>query len=427
MSTLFASPSLLAQSAIAENLEPNDSMSTATPLPCGNQGEGNLGGGGGDRDWWAVTLSQAADLSAWTTSRGATLGFGGTSVDDTVLTLYDTDGVTVIAQNDNNQERPFAQRGFFSTLRAGSLAPGTYFLEVTGWSLLGEGDYGLDVDCTSPPLGFCGPSAAGPAEVEPNDVHTDGGVATIPGCELVTGSITVANDEDYWGFTLTGPTRLVIDARADSGSGTPIFDSQLWLYGSDGVTELAFDDDSGFQFLARIQVDLGAGDYFVRVRSFHVLTGDYELAIDRAPLPSGIPVLADVIVDTSSAGCLGTLSQPMTIVARRNEWPKLGSRFVFDIAGAVTPPVVLYSNIPQIPIDLAVIGAPGCVFALQPLGSLPATPTVLGEYQFALSISTDPNQIGVNFFCQTAAIDLGANALGVTLSDRIVMSIGADG
>ena len=117
----------------------------------------------------------------------------------------------------------------------------------------------------------------------------------------------------------------------------------------------------------------------------------------------------------------------MTIVPRRNEWPRIGSWFEFDIAGSVSTPVVLFSNVPQAPIDLGLIGAPGCILSLQPLGSVAANPTVPGEYEFAFGISSDPGQIGATFFCQAAAIDLGSNALGVTLSDRLVMWVGADG
>ena len=87
--------------------------------------------------------------------------------------------------------------------------------------------------------------------------------------------IDPGTDEDYFSFTLSAQTALVID---DGNNGVPL-DSQGWLYDSAG-TRLATDDDSGpVNDAFRIARTLNAGTYYVRVGSYQSNTGAYILRL----------------------------------------------------------------------------------------------------------------------------------------------------
>ena len=87
-----------------------------------------------------------------------------------------------------------------------------------------------------------------------------------------SGTIDPGTDDDYFSFTLSTQTTVIID-DADTA-----IDSQGWLYDSGG-TRLADNDDGGPGNAFRIERTLSAGTYYVRVRSFGTETGDYILRV----------------------------------------------------------------------------------------------------------------------------------------------------
>ena len=86
-----------------------------------------------------------------------------------------------------------------------------------------------------------------------------------------SGRIDPGTDEDYFSFTLSARTALVID------DGNNDVDSQGSLYDSGG-TRLA-DDDSGPVYAFLIAQTLNAGTYCVRVGSYQTATGGYLLRL----------------------------------------------------------------------------------------------------------------------------------------------------
>ncbi len=411
--------------------EPNGDAGTASPMVCGDQAYGNLDASGGDVDWWSFTLSATSDVSVWVTSRGAVdTVLGGTSADDTILTLYDTDGSTVLDTNDDHTARPFAQRGFFSKVAAFSLDPGTYYIEVEGWSLGVVGDYGLDLRCVASggPLVFCPTIGPGATETEPNDTSTDAGVLPGPCCDEVFGSIGAPLDRDLWQLGLTSDSRVVWSVFDDTTGGAPLSDTQIFVYESDGSTLIASDDDSGPGLFSHLELDLPAGIYFVEVRAFSTLVGDYRMATDCAVIPNGIALLADFQTVGDSSGCPGSGGVPMTVVTRRNEWPTIGTTYSVDIAGVAdgASPVVLFGFFSSGPLDLGILGAPGCIFDITPVASLATVPTQPNEAEFSLPIPEDPGIVGVPGRIQALALDFGANDLNVTASDLATLTFGND-
>ena len=87
-----------------------------------------------------------------------------------------------------------------------------------------------------------------------------------------SGRIDPGTDEDYFSFTLSARTALVID------DGNNDVDSQGSLYDSGG-TRLADDDDSGPVYAFLIAQTLNAGTYCVRVGSYQTATGGYLLRL----------------------------------------------------------------------------------------------------------------------------------------------------
>ena len=87
-----------------------------------------------------------------------------------------------------------------------------------------------------------------------------------------SGTIDPGTDDDYFSFTLSTQTTVIID-DADTA-----IDSQGWLYDSGGM-RVTDNDDGGPGNAFRIERTLSAGTYYVRVRSFGTATGDYILRV----------------------------------------------------------------------------------------------------------------------------------------------------
>ncbi len=85
------------------------------------------------------------------------------------------------------------------------------------------------------------------------------------------GRIDPGSDEDYFSFTLSAQTALVIETDAH-------IDSEGWLYNSGG-TQLAADANSGYDDAFQIVRTLSAGTYYVRVGSLGSDTGQYLLRL----------------------------------------------------------------------------------------------------------------------------------------------------
>ena len=88
-----------------------------------------------------------------------------------------------------------------------------------------------------------------------------------------SGFIIPGTDDDYFRFTLSAQTFVVIETMNTWTEG--------WLYSSDG-TQLAYNDDGGFVDNFRIAQTLNAGTYYVRVGGDgDALAGFYRLRLFR--------------------------------------------------------------------------------------------------------------------------------------------------
>jgi cysteine-rich repeat protein len=273
----------------------------------------------GDADWFRVQLAATSDLKLETFD-GA--GPGSCAGIDTVVTLYASNGTTVLVSRD--QGGP-GNCGAIDPSRANDaaarhLAAGTYFVKVEDYLNDGailayrllvtraavcgngvvegaeecDGSAGCTATCDRAAVcgdGFVdspegcddgnvvsgdGCSAACAPEItleaEPNDTPPAASGPLLP-FALVKGAISPGTDVDFWKITLTEQSDLLIETFDASGAGTCVgIDTVITLYGANGVTVLATRDTGSVGLCARLdpKVDVGVrqlvpGTYYVKV------------------------------------------------------------------------------------------------------------------------------------------------------------------
>ncbi len=127
----------------AAEVEPNNDYMTATPLVLDDDMSAAINVGG-DLDFFSFEATAGLVVN-FETRPG--------DVDDTRMYLYDVDGTTQLAYNDDGGQ------GAYSALTYEFPADGTYFIEITGYSTTHEGTYiltaGEDLPCPAPENNTC--------------------------------------------------------------------------------------------------------------------------------------------------------------------------------------------------------------------------------------------------------------------------------
>ena len=147
-----------------------------------------------------------------------------------------------------------------TTVTSSLCAQGSFILGVDDWTFWGGV---VNVD---------GPwSGVTVTEVEPNDDHLSANMLAVG--DDFSGVIAVGGTErDYAAFTVAANDSIVAEL-VDIGG---MWDSKLWLYDTDGVTRLAFNDDGGHLYLSKISYTFStAGTYYLAV-------GPYDSSNDGA-------------------------------------------------------------------------------------------------------------------------------------------------
>lgn len=120
----------------ADEAEPNDDYTTANVLTVGDDMNAAIDPAG-DVDFFSIDVTYDG-LMAFQTHPG--------DVGDTKLYLYDVDGVTQLAYNDDG-----GGQGYYSLIEYTFPVPGTYFVKVTGYSGTTQGTYILTATEEDPP------------------------------------------------------------------------------------------------------------------------------------------------------------------------------------------------------------------------------------------------------------------------------------
>jgi hypothetical protein len=255
-----------------DGYEPNNDPSSAGQILLNSSQLHSIGEGGMDVDWSYFTLSSAQNvlIETWGTSG------------DTRIWLYEEHGsdFSLIDADDDTGE------GLFSRLAMTDLPAGTYFIDVE--------EYYNDEEIASYYLNLSTFSMVD--SFEPNDDYLHATQITA-GQEQVHSIGDGGQDEDWFQFELQAESDIHIETSGYSG------DTQLFLYGSDGTSEIEWDDDSGNGYFSLLNVSgLAPGDYYFKVIAYEGYSG-------QEPIPQYTVVLSvEPSAPTGAPGTIGMLN-----------------------------------------------------------------------------------------------------------------------
>jgi len=119
------------------------------------------------------------------------------------------------------------------------------------------------------------------SETEPNDDYSTANTLTVNGADF-TAQIQPSGDVDWFKVSLTGGVNYTIKTKsASTGSDA---DTKIFLYDTDHITQLAFNDDySGtFSQVSFACPPAGTGTYYINVIGFNtVLEGTYAIVVTQ--------------------------------------------------------------------------------------------------------------------------------------------------
>lgn len=153
----------------------------------------------------------------------------------------------------------------------------SYQLQIESYAVTcGDGIVEGNEECDPPDGGLCGPNCTFVlTEVETND----GAAQANPWVSPFFGAIYPEFDEDWVSITVPGPSSTLTAEVADVGNDDCPFlviDSEVEIFGTNGVSSLAFNDDGPLDYCSITSASgLAAGTYFVRVRA------SQQFAIDQ--------------------------------------------------------------------------------------------------------------------------------------------------
>ncbi len=234
---------------------------TATRILADSVTPGNLETAG-DKDWFFFEASPGANVTL-TTSLG--------SLADTVLRLYDSDGVTELAFNDD-----YAGSGLASRIDYTLAAQGAYYVSVEDYGNNDLGTYSLTL-----------------THLDDHGDDTSSG-SLIGAHSLTAGNLEVGGDVDSFYFYALGGTQIT----ATTTLGT-LGDSVLRMYDAFG-NQIAFDDDGGPGLASQIAYTIPNDSYYyVTVEDYGVPNpGSYSLSLEHVDdhsdsWPSASPLAAN--------------------------------------------------------------------------------------------------------------------------------------
>lgn len=251
---------LRAPAATVTETEPNNTAAEATPVALGDVATGTIDPPD-DIDYFAITLTAGTvlDLDVDANQVGSPL--------DPVIGLFDTDGVTLLASNDDFD-------GLDSRLTYSIPADGQYYVAIIDYGGSGGPNYTYS-------LSF---GTLEPDEIEPND--TPGDATVIALAQQATAVVSPATDVDYFALDLPGSGQLDVELLLT----TTYFYGTATVYDVDGTTVLASGDISSFPAV-RVYV-AAAGRYYVAIRDGAGAGGTgglYLLTVRLRPTGPGDP------------------------------------------------------------------------------------------------------------------------------------------
>jgi len=285
------------------------SAGTAGRLMVGAFAKGELNDGGGDRDWFAVSLN--AGSYYWFSLDGAKEGGGtlGNGYSNTQFRLLDGKGNVAATA-------PYSYDGTAGVIAFKAAVAGTYFVEVGAAGATGT---------------YTVRAQLGKVDDYGNDrAHA----ATIPTSVPVAGQIELKNDIDVFKFTAVAGMTYAVELTVDKAPN--YFGSYADVGISDGTSSYypVRTIQEGKKTIQLFEASK-AGDYYVSVAStvYNGFTGGYTLAANAVGID-------DFAASTSTTGRIshGMPLQGVIGVRDDRDWIKVhldaGRTYVFDLQGA---------------------------------------------------------------------------------------------
>ena len=212
-----------------------------------------------DVDWFAVDMDPARSYRI--DLEGAPTGAG--SLSDPYLYVFDANG-NQLDWNDDGGE------GFNSGLTFQPPTAGTYYIGAGAFAA-NTGTYRLSVsEFVAPPDDY------------PADMSTTG-VAPVGGS--VTGSIEVADDEDWFAVQLSADLMYTIDLEGAPTGGGDLSDPYLHIY-DDAGNEIDWNDDGGEGLNSSLTISPPySGTFYIGAAAFSTNVGSYTLSVAEFVAP----------------------------------------------------------------------------------------------------------------------------------------------
>jgi len=312
--------------AIADEYESDDTSLTATPFVVGGADQSHTIHVVDDEDW--VSFEVVAGVTYYVST-----GYGDGM--DTELYLYESDGTTELRYDDDDGE------DLYSYLEIVADADETLFAQVISYDQGETGSYTFSVTAD-----------AIADEYESDDTSLTATPFVVGGADQ-SHTIHVVDDEDWVSFEAVAGVTYYVETLPTAL--TDDSDTEVYLYGPDGVTELAYDDDYGIGYYSHLEYSASADEtLYVQVHSRDMYyTGEYGFRVfTDAPLRpyDPEPVAGQDRFNTAvdaSAKAFPEGSDAVVIATAWN-WPDaLGGT---ALAGAINAPILLVdtSAIPEI-------------------------------------------------------------------------------
>ena len=246
-----------------------DTPETATPVVIGvtTSGQHEIAG---DTDFFSFDATQSQYYRIETFDLES---FPGGSQSDTVIYLYDSDGQTVLAADDQSGSQLNASKILWGCSRTD-----TYYLEIIQFFSTATGMYKFIID---------------PIFLPPDDHSNypdEAATALVIDGTPTGGTIEVQGDVDFFAY----PAEVGLFYDVETFDLSTSSDTLLALYSPDGMDKFLEDDQGGRQTNASRMIwkATETARFFVRVSQYLTAgTGDYSVGVREEGIASLIPAL----------------------------------------------------------------------------------------------------------------------------------------